>query len=74
MPLLWLLKFLFKMKDNTFSIFAKKASTILDNWCVWRATGIFSVFFAAERAFHSYPHRNHDVLRVNPLEILQAML
>jgi hypothetical protein len=62
------------MEDGTFTIFAKEAFTVLDGRRVWRAASVFSVFFAAKHAFHSYPLRNYDILRVNPLEIFKAML
>jgi hypothetical protein len=73
-PLLGLLEFLFEMKDNTLTVFAEKASALLDGQRVRWTACIFSVLFAAKHAFHSHPLSDHDVLRVDPLEIREAML
>jgi hypothetical protein len=62
------------MKNNAFAVFAEKAFAFLHGRRVWRAARVFSVLFAAEHAFHSYPLGNHYALRVNPLEIREAVL
>jgi len=72
-PLLWLLKFLFEVEDDTLAVFAEKAFAFLYGQRVWWAARVFSVFLAAKHAFHSHPLSDHDVLRVNPLEIFEAV-
>jgi len=73
MPVLWFLDFLFKMKDNALFVFFKETCTFFNRRHVWRATCGFPISNAAKRTFHPHPLRNHDIFRVNPLEILKLM-
>jgi hypothetical protein len=73
MLFLWLFKLLFKMKDSALTVIAKEVSAFVNGQCIRRTARVFSVFFAAKHAFHSYPVSSYNVLRVNPSKIFEAV-
>jgi hypothetical protein len=74
MSILWVFKLFSKVKYDSVSVFVEEVFALIDGRCVRWTARVFSVFSAAERAFHSYPLRNHNFLRVNPFEVAEPML
>ena len=66
-----------RLKFNTRAVTGKKSGaknfTIRKRRDIGRARGRLSVLVASIHALHPYPHGSHDLPRVDPLEIGEAM-
>jgi hypothetical protein len=74
MSVLGFFDFLLEMKDCTFSVFAEEGLALVNRRRARWAAGIFSVFSAAEHAFHSHPLRNYYFSGISPFEVLKLVL